>query len=279
MMTFTQLLILQIIAHVLADFTFQSDLWARVKRIYGFKSWIMFWHVLIVFLLSWLFSFQLRFIFTSLSITAIHLLIDSLKVRMGNFKIGKVKPFQKFSFFIDQLMHIIIIWVSITFYMQYYPTDPYLSKKLLAVFTEHHLIILLGYLLCLKPTNIAIREIFKIYNIKLQKQPKQENNQINAINQQNLDNQLNTNNLQNTINQQNEDLFNAGKLIGNIERVISLTLLLMGQYEAIGFIIAGKSILRYEGQKTSKTEYVLIGTLLSFGIAILIGIAIIKLKI
>jgi hypothetical protein len=95
----------------------------------------------------------------------------------------------------------------------------------------------------LKPTNILIREIFNIYSIKLEKQP-------------------------------TEDLLNAGKLIGNIERVLTLTLLLIGQYEAIGFIIAGKSILRYEGKKTSKTEYVLIGTLLSFGIAIIIGVGI-----
>jgi hypothetical protein len=76
-----------------------------------------------------------------------------------------------------------------------------------------------------------------------------------------------------------DDLLNAGKLIGNIERVLTLTLLLMGQYEAIGFIIAGKSILRYEGEKTAKTEYVLVGTLLSFGIAIIIGILILKLPI
>jgi len=54
------------------------------------------------------------------------------------------------------------------------------------------------------------------------------------------------------------DLLNAGRLIGNIERVLTLTLLLMMQYEAVGFIIAAKSILRYEGVKTSKTEYVLI---------------------
>jgi hypothetical protein len=53
----------------------------------------------------------------------------------------------------------------------------------------------------------------------------------------------------------------------------------MTQYEAVGFLIAAKSILRYEGKKTSKTEYVLIGSLLSFGIGIIIGISILKLSI
>ena len=74
------------------------------------------------------------------------------------------------------------------------------------------------------------------------------------------------------------DLLNAGRLIGNIERILTLTLLLMSQYEVIGFLIAAKSILRFEGVKTSKTEYVLIGSLLSFGVAIIIGITILKLN-
>lgn len=247
-MTFTQLLILQIIAHLLADFTFQSHSWAVIKKRYGFQRSIIYWHILIVFMLSWLLSFQLRFVLASAAISIVHLLIDGFKVKMGNFKIGSIKPFQKFSFFIDQFLHLVIIWLAVYYFKQYYPTESYLSKKVLDVLSEHHLIILLGYLLCLKPTNITIREIFSIYSIKVKKQP-------------------------------TEDLLNAGKLIGNVERVIALTLILIGQYEAIGFIIAGKSILRYEGTKTSKTEYVLIGTLLSFGIAILIGIAIIKSKI
>ena len=46
--------------------------------------------------------------------------------------------------------------------------------------------------------------------------------------------------------------------------------------QLIAHIIAGKSILRYESQKTARTEYVLIGTFLSFGIAITIGILILK---
>jgi len=76
----------------------------------------------------------------------------------------------------------------------------------------------------------------------------------------------------------NEELLNAGKLIGNIERVLTLTLVLLNQYEIVGFIIAAKSILRFKDTDTSRTEYVLIGTLLSFGIAILLGIGISLIK-
>jgi len=51
-----------------------------------------------------------------------------------------------------------------------------------------------------------------------------------------------------------------------------LALILLGQYEAVGLIIAAKSILRFNA--TKKSEYVLIGTLLSFGIAAFTGIVI-----
>jgi phosphate/sulfate permease len=60
-----------------------------------------------------------------------------------------------------------------------------------------------------------------------------------------------------------------------MERFVTLALILMGQYEAVGLLIAAKSILRYNNNQ--KTEYVLVGTLLSFGFAILIGALISKM--
>ena len=54
--------------------------------------------------------------------------------------------------------------------------------------------------------------------------------------------------------------------------MLVLTFVLLNQFEVVGFLIAAKSILRYKSDETIKTEYVLIGTLLSFGIAIVLGI-------
>ncbi|MEE4197340.1 MAG: DUF3307 domain-containing protein [Bacteroidales bacterium] len=243
-MDFYKLFILQLIGHILADFFFQSDLWSRHKRRYGFRSKIMYWHVLIVFLTSYVLSFQWNFIWASGLILFIHLLVDALKLNIGRIKIDKSNPFRNFTFFIDQILHILTIWFVVYIFSKYATINPVINISV----ANSTLVIVLAYLLCLKPTNILIREVFSIYRIKIKKQP-------------------------------DEDLLNAGKLIGNIERILTLTLLLIGQYEAIGFIIAGKSILRYEGVKTSKTEYVLIGTLLSFGIAILIGIIVTKINI
>jgi magnesium-transporting ATPase (P-type) len=67
-------------------------------------------------------------------------------------------------------------------------------------------------------------------------------------------------------------LKNAGKYIGIIERLIICVLVYLGQYEAIGLLITGKSILRYNStNEEAKTEYLLVGTLLSISIAFAVG--------
>ncbi len=68
-----------------------------------------------------------------------------------------------------------------------------------------------------------------------------------------------------------ESLEKAGRLIGRLERFLILTFIILKQYEAIGLLVAAKSIFRFsESRKVG--EYVLIGTLLSFTIAILVGL-------
>ena len=65
---------------------------------------------------------------------------------------------------------------------------------------------------------------------------------------------------------------NTGKLIGNIERVLLFLFILFNSLAAIGFVIAAKSIARFEELKHKKfAEYYLIGTLTSTLIAIFTG--------
>jgi len=65
----------------------------------------------------------------------------------------------------------------------------------------------------------------------------------------------------------------AGAMIGILERVFTLTLVLVGQYMALGLILTAKSIARFEELKDRKfAEYYLIGTLSSMLFATLIGI-------
>lgn len=75
-----------------------------------------------------------------------------------------------------------------------------------------------------------------------------------------------------------EALASAGKWIGIIERILILIMVLQHQYEAIGLLIAAKSILRFNEQNRpeQKTEYLLIGTLISIGLAIITGLVVLK---
>ncbi len=65
-------------------------------------------------------------------------------------------------------------------------------------------------------------------------------------------------------------LKNGGKRIGQLERALIFLFVMIGQPSGIGFLVAAKSILRFGEAKDDQklAEYVLIGTLLSFGLAI-----------
>ena len=65
----------------------------------------------------------------------------------------------------------------------------------------------------------------------------------------------------------------AGRTIGLLERGLIFVLILAGQPAGIGFLIAAKSILRFEATTAEKPtgEYVIIGTLASFGWGIVTG--------
>lgn len=84
------------------------------------------------------------------------------------------------------------------------------------------------------------------------------------------------------IENDHESLPNAGMYIGIIERTFVVVFIVIGRWEVIGFLIAAKSVFRFNDLKDSNsrelTEYILIGTLLSFGMAILTGLVYLKFQ-
>jgi len=78
-----------------------------------------------------------------------------------------------------------------------------------------------------------------------------------------------------TVRIRNNGLRDGGRLIGLLERGLIFVLVLAGQPIGVGFLITAKSILRYgtatRDQRTA--EYVIIGTLASFGWAISVAFA------
>ncbi len=71
-----------------------------------------------------------------------------------------------------------------------------------------------------------------------------------------------------------EGLPGGGRTIGNLERGLIYLLVLAGQPAAIGFLIAAKSVLRFGTVRDEArlSEYVIVGTLASFGWAILVSV-------
>ena len=225
-----KLLILQIIAHVVSDYYFQTDASSREKNENGFKSKFLFKHAVVTFFCAWILSFDIYFVFCALGISILHYTIDGLKKNLNT---------SRYSFFIDQILHLVVIfgfvWISNHYFKQQLVWNISITVK--------WLVIVLGYLICIKPANIFIRETLVAGNIE-------------------------------SISDTSTELKNAGKLIGILERLLVLTFVIIGKLEVVGFLIAAKSILRYKDTNTIKTEYVLIGTMLSFGIAMMIGLAI-----
>lgn len=81
--------------------------------------------------------------------------------------------------------------------------------------------------------------------------------------------------------QESEITNTAGKYIGMMERILVFLFIVLNHWEGVGFLLAAKSVFRIgdltKSHEVRLTEYILIGTLLSFGIAIGVALAYQKL--
>ena len=145
----------------------------------------------------------------------------------------------KGAFFYDQLLHVAVIVAAVMLFNK-------VSTIALPTWLPEANVLLwvVAFVFCLRPANFFIQNIFKEAKISIPDSGKEQS------------------------------LPNAGRVIGNVERMLTLVFVMLGQYEAIGFLLAAKSLLRFRETDTVKSEYVLVGTLLSFGIAILMGVAV-----
>jgi Protein of unknown function (DUF3307) len=147
------------------------------------------------------------------------------------------KPTTKRNWFIaDQVLHVIIFVIIGSFY-----------KKLtldFSIFDNRFWIITTAVLFLTKPTSVILKNSISLWTPE-------------------------------NVSENNSSLQNAGNYIGILERLLIFCFLMMNHFEAIGFLLAAKSIFRFgdlkEATDRKLTEYVLIGTLLSFGIAIFVG--------
>lgn len=68
----------------------------------------------------------------------------------------------------------------------------------------------------------------------------------------------------------------GGMYIGYLERILIVSFILSGWMEGIGYLLAAKSVFRFGELRNNKdlmhTEYILLGTFLSFTVAVVVGL-------
>ena len=230
-----KLILLLITAHLLSDFIFQNQEMTDKKEEKTFTPYHIY-HILIIGGLSYILSFDVNFWIAAIPLTVIHLLIDMIKSRF----IIQDQFNRHILFFIDQLSHLIFIVAIALAYSSLFGINFLFEIEIQTI------AIISGFVFCAKPSNIVIKYIFEAFSIQTSEDKSKSTTEAS--------------------------LPNAGKLIGIVERFLVLALIIIGEYEAVGLIIAAKSILRFN--QTKKSEYVLVGTLLSISIAVFVGILI-----
>jgi len=224
-----------ILAHLLGDFILQPDSWVADKERRKLKSPYLYLHVLIHTILSFVFLWNTDLWWVSLLVGITHLIIDASKLIFQNVKN------KKRWFFIDQMLHILVI-VGISFYFKEFSFDFLNNQEILKI--------VMAALFLTTPASIFIKILLSSWT------PVPET-------QSSL---------------QTDSLSSAGKYIGILERLLVFTFIMVNHWEGVGFMVAAKSVFRFSDLAQAKqrklTEYVLIGTLLSFGLAVLTGILI-----
>lgn len=232
------ILIKLIAAHLIGDFLFQTDKICELKysnklckRLTGLGV-----HSGIQAILSYIFIAEWTLWIVPLVIFFCHFIIDFVKVVCK----GKRLP----ALIVDQLAHyivIIVLWWSLCSGCCGSISAHDYSLSFWAILTS--------YIAILAPTSILIKSFIEFEGWM----PCQSLSPEEAL----------------------HGLPNAGKWIGYLERILILTFIYTGNIEGIGFLLAAKSVFRFgelnRAQDIKVTEYVLIGTFVSFTIAIIIG--------
>jgi hypothetical protein len=224
-----------ILAHLFGDFVLQPDSWVADKENRKLKSRYLYLHVLVITVLSFIFLWDLKLWWMAVLIGVSHGMIDAAKLC---FQTVKTK---KSWFFIDQALHLMVIG-GISLYCHEFSFGFFEDQSFLKI--------LMAVLFLTMPASVFIRILLSAWT------PVPETSG----------------------NIQTESLSSAGKYIGILERLLVFTFIMVNHWEGVGFMVAAKSVFRFSDLAQAKqrklTEYVLIGTLLSFGMAVLTGILI-----
>ena len=221
------------LAHFIGDFYLQPTSWVQDKEQQKHKSIYLYLHSTIHGLLVWVLIWDWTAWKIGVALAVVHFVIDLQKL------IFQKANTKRIWFFIDQMLHILSILVIANVYQ-----NGYISIDISQLLQSKNIVFVTGYVILTLPMSIIIQKTLMPWS--------------------------------DLIGEADDDsLLNAGKYIGILERSFVFVFILANRWEAVGFLLAAKSVFRFGDLKESKdrklTEYILLGTLLSFGIAIVIS--------
>jgi hypothetical protein len=221
-----------ILAHIIGDFLLQPQKWVIHKETHKHKSKFLYWHIL-VHLAALVLVLQANFNYW----------LGILVIVITHYVIDVIKLHLKSKlnsrllFSLDQLAHLLVIAIMVKIY------EPY-DFNIAMLFRAKTLLFITSILCLTKVSSIIMKTIISKWDLKEYTEE--------------------------------ASLKDAGAYIGILERLFVFMFIITNHWEGVGFLIAAKSVFRFGDLSKAKdrklTEYILIGTLISFGLAIVFGI-------
>ncbi|MAC95724.1 MAG: hypothetical protein CMC96_09490 [Flavobacteriales bacterium] len=221
-----------LLAHFIGDFVLQPNSWVEDKINKGHKSKYFYLHGLVHLILL-----LVLLEFNGAYGASIALIVAThLLIDLTKLNLeGKINS--RLLFTLDQIMHLIIIGVVVFIH---YPYSIEFSK----IYSTSSLMLVLALVAVTFVSSVLVKVIMSRWGVEE--------------------------------DTSEDSLESAGKYIGVLERLFVFAFILLNQWSGIGLLIAAKSVFRFGDLSRAKdrklTEYILIGTLVSFGLAIFIGV-------
>lgn len=221
-----------LLAHFIGDFLLQPEKWVIHKEQHKHKSKFLYWHIL-VHLGALMLVLQADF---SYWLGILISLVSHYLIDLVKLHL-KSRKNARILFGLDQLAHTLIIAWVVHIY------EPY-AFSLDILYAPNVLLFVTSILGVTVVSSIIMKTIISKWYLK------EDSNDAS--------------------------LENAGAYIGMLERLFVFAFIVTQHWEGIGFLLAAKSVFRFGDLSKAKdrklTEYILIGSLLSFGLAILFGL-------
>ena len=221
-----------LLVHLLTDFVFQPTKWVSGKETKKVRSKYLYLHIGVYALLL-----SLVLPLASVYVGSIVILLAShLLIDVSKSYIQNDKN-KQWSFVLDQFLHLVMLGVVVAFQFNHWP-------NVLESVNGSVVLFLIAMVMLTTVSSVFIQVFMGRWKV--------------------------------SDDAESDSLKKAGKFIGYFERLLVFLFVVLNHWSAIGFLIAAKSVFCFSDLSRSEdrklTEYMLIGTLLSFGLALIIAL-------